>query len=142
MYAEANYENSIIELFQKMGYSHVYAPDVDRNFHSPLYEEELAAALYRLNPAMPENAITDALSKLKNFENASLVQKNAVFMNYIRNGIEVRYFSEGEECSGLVYLVDYKNPHNNSFIISNQWTFIENSTKRPDILIFLNGLPI
>ena len=142
MYAEANYENSIIELFQNMGYKHIYAPDVDRDFCSPLYEEELTAALYRLNPNMPEEAITEALSKLKNFENASLIQKNAVFMNYIQNGVEVRYFSNDEEHSGLVYLVDYKNPDNNSFIIANQWTFIENSNKRPDILIFLNGLPI
>lgn len=142
MYAEANYENSIIELFQNMGYQHIYAPDVDRDFCSPLYEEELTAALSRLNPNMPEEAITEALSKLKNFENASLIQKNAVFMNYIQNGVEVRYFSNDEEHSGLVYLVDYKNPDNNSFIIANQWIFIENSNKRPDILIFLNGLPI
>ena len=141
-YTEADYENSIIELFQNMGYSHVYGPDVDRDFYNPLYEEELTAALYRLNPTMPEDAIADALYKLKNFENAELVQKNAVFMDYIQHGIEVRYFVKGEERSGLVYLVDYKNPGNNSFIVANQWTFIENSNKRPDIILFLNGLPV
>ena len=141
-FREADYENSIIELFKNIGYQYVYAPDVERDFSSPLYDEELLSTLHRLNPSMPENAINDALLKLKNFENASLVQKNAVFMDYIQNGIEVRYFSKGEENSGLVYLVDYKNPDNNSFIVANQWTFIENSTKRPDILIFLNGLPI
>ena len=141
-FREADYENSIIELFKNMGYQYVYAPDVERDFSSPLYDEELLSTLHRLNPSMPENAINDALLKLKNFENAELVQKNAVFMDYIQNGIEVRYFSKGEENSGLVYLVDYKNPDNNSFIVANQWTFIENSTKRPDILIFLNGLPI
>ena len=139
---EAAYENSIIELFQNMGYRHVYGPDVDRDFYSPLYEEELTAALYRLNPKMPEDAIADALYKLRNFENAGLVQKNAVFMDYIQHGIEVRYFVKGEERSGLVYLVDYKSPGNNSFIVANQWTFIENSNKRPDIILFLNGLPI
>ena len=142
-YAEANYENSIIELFTNtLDYRHVYAPDVDRDFNSPIYEEELVSSLHRLNPAMPEEAINDAIFKLKNFENASLVQKNSVFMDYIQNGVEVRYFAKGEEHSGIVYLVDYKNPDNNSFIIANQWTFIENSTKRPDILIFLNGLPV
>lgn len=141
-YTEADYENSIIELFQDMGYCHVYGPDVDRDFYSPIYEEELDAALHRLNPTMPEDAIADALFKLKNFENAELVQKNAVFMDYIQHGIEVRYFVKDEECSGLVYLVDYKNPDKNSFIVANQWTFIENSNKRPDVLLFLNGLPI
>lgn len=141
-YTEANYENSIIELFQDMGYTHVYGPDIDRDFYNPLYEEELIDALYRLNSSMPEEAITDALYRLKNYENGELVQKNAVFMDYIQHGIEVRYFINGEECSGIVYLVDYKNTDNNSYIIANQWTFIENSKKRPDILIFINGLPI
>lgn len=141
-YTEADYENSIIELFQNMGYRYVYAPDLERDFRSPLYEEELEAAIHRLNPDMPEDAIADALFKLKNFENAELVQKNELFMDYLQHGIEVRYFVKGEERSGLVYIVDYKNPENNSFVVANQWTFIENSNKRPDVLLFLNGLPI
>ena len=141
-YTEADYENSIIELFQNMGYRYVYAPDLERDFRSPLYEEELLSALHRLNPKMPEDAIADALFKLKNFENAELVQKNELFMDYLQHGIEVRYFVKGEERSGLVYVVDYKNPENNSFVVANQWTFIENSNKRPDVLLFLNGLPI
>lgn len=141
-YTEADYENSLIELFQNMGYRYVYGPHVDRDFYSPLYEDELDAALRRINPTMPEDAIADALFKLKNFENAELVQKNAVFMDYIQYGIEVRYFVKGEERSGLVYLVDYKNPDKNSFVVANQWTFIENSNKRPDVLLFLNGLPV
>lgn len=141
-YTEADYEKSIIELFQNMGYQYVYAPDLERDFHSPLYEEELVSALHRLNSGLPVDAINDALFKLKNFENAELVQKNELFMDYIQHGIEVRYFVKGEERSGLVYLVDYKNPDNNSFVVANQWTFIENSNKRPDVILFLNGLPV
>lgn len=141
-YTEADYENSIVELFREMGYRHVYGPDIERNFNSPLYEDELIDSLHRLNPSVPEEAISDAMFKLKNFENAELIQKNAVFMEYIQHGIEVRYLVSGEEHSGLVYLVDYKNPDNNSFIVANQWTFIENSNKRPDVLLFLNGFPI
>lgn len=142
LYKEANYENSIVELFRNMGYRHVYGPKIERDFYSPLYDEELIAALYRLNPSMPEAAIQDALYKLKNFENAELVQKNELFMNYLQNGIEVKYFVNDEECSGLVYLLDYKKPDNNSFVVANQWTFIENSNKRPDVILFLNGLPL
>ncbi|MDO5309357.1 MAG: type I restriction endonuclease subunit R [Planctomycetia bacterium] len=142
-YTEADYEKSIVELFQTMGYAHVYGPDVEeRDFKSPLYEKELDASLRQLNPTMPEEGIADALDKLKHLEHGELVQKNAVFMDYIQNGVEVRYFSEGEERSGLVYLVDYKNPDNNSFVVANQWTFIENSNKRPDVILFLNGLPV
>lgn len=141
-FTEADYENSVIELFKNMGYTHIYAPDIERDFYSPLYDDVLTESLYRLNRNLPEDAISDALFKLKNFENGELVQKNAVFMDYLQNGVPVRYFENGEERSNICYLVDYKNPENNSFIVANQWTFIENSNKRPDILLFLNGIPV
>lgn len=141
-YTEADYENSVIQLFEEMGYTHVYGPDIERDLRSPLYEDELESALRRLNPSMPEDGITDALYKLKNYENGELVQKNAVFMDYLQHGVEVRYFVRGEERSSIVYLIDYKKPDNNSFLVANQWTFQENSTKRPDVILFINGLPL
>lgn len=141
-FTEASYENSIVELFQGMGYSHVYGPDIDRDYLSPLHEEILTDSLYRINPKLCDDAIKDAMYKLKNFEIGELVQKNAQFMDYLQNGIEVRYLKDGEEHSDIAYLVDYENLENNSFIIANQWTFIENSEKRPDIILFLNGLPV
>lgn len=142
-FVEADYENSIIELFQNdLGYEYAYGPDIERDFYSPLYEDVLVESLYRLNRGVPDDAIQEALYKLKNFENGELVQKNAIFMDYLQNGIPVRYFVDGEERSSIVYLVDYKNPDNNSFIVANQWTFIENSNKRPDVILFLNGLPV
>lgn len=141
-FTEADYENSIIELFQSMDYTYVYGPDIERDFKSPLYDDVLNKYIYRLNPSLPDDAVQDALYKLKNFENGELVQKNAVFMDYLQNGVPVRYLEKGEERSGIVYLVDYKNPDNNSFIVANQWTFVENSNKRPDLILFLNGLPV
>ncbi|MDY2573432.1 MAG: type I restriction endonuclease subunit R [Fusobacterium necrophorum] len=142
-FVEADYENSIIELFQNdLGYEYAYGPDIERDFYSPLYEDVLVESLYRLNRGLPDDAIQEALYKLKNFENGELVQKNAIFMDYLQSGIPVRYFVDGEERSSIVYLVDYKNPDNNSFIVANQWTFIENCNKRPDIILFLNGLPV
>lgn len=143
LYTEADYENSVIELFRNdLGYEYIYGSDIERDFYNPLYEDVLLDFLYRLNRNLPDDAIQDALFKLKNFENGELVQKNAAFMDYLQNGIPVRYFVDGEERSSIVYLVDYKNPDNNSFIIANQWTFIENSNKRPDVILFLNGLPV
>lgn len=143
IYGENSYENALIELFSNtLGYEYIYGPDIERDFRSPVYDEVLEDSLYRLNRELPADAIQDALFKLKNFENGELVQKNAVFMDYLQNGIPVRFFDKGEERSAIVYLVDYKNPDNNSFIIANQWTFIENSNKRPDVILFLNGLPV
>ena len=142
-FIEADYENSILELFQNMGYQHVYGPDLtERDFKSPLYDDVLNDSLHRLNPSLPEAAIEDALYKLRNFENGTIVQKNTVFMNYLQNGVEVSYHYAGETKSDIVYIVDYQNVENNSFIVANQWTFIENSNKRPDVLVFLNGLPV
>lgn len=140
---EEAYENSIIELFEGMGYTHVYGPDVEtRDFTSPLYDAVLTNSLHQINPNLPDEAINEALFKLKNFENAELTQKNAVFMDYLQNGITVRYTEKGEPRDTIVYLIYYENPDNNSFIIANQWTFIENSEKRPDVLLFINGLPL
>ena len=143
LYTESDYENSIIELFQNtLEYEYIYGPDIERDFYSPLYEDVLIDSLHHLNRNLPNDAIQEALHKLKNFENGELVQKNATFMDYLQNGIPVRYFLDGEERSAIVYLADYQKPENNSFIIANQWTFIENSNKRPDIILFLNGLPV
>ena len=142
-FREEDYEKSLIELFQNdLEYEYVYGPDIERDFYSPFYEEVLVESLYRINHGANNDAIQDALFKLKNFENAELVQKNAIFMDYLQNGIPVRYFVDEEECSSIVYLVDYKNSENNSFVVANQWTFFENSNKRPDLILFLNGLPI
>lgn len=142
-FREEDYEKSLIELFQNdLEYEYVYGPDIERDFYSPFYEDVLIESLYRINHGATNDAIQDALFKLKNFENGELVQKNAIFMDYLQNGIPVRYFVDGQERSSMVYLMDYKNPENNSFVVANQWTFIENSNKRPDLILFLNGLPI
>lgn len=141
-FTEMHYENAVIQLFEQMGYSYIYGPEVERDYTSPLYDSVLQDAIYRLNKRLPSDAIQDALYKLKNFENAELVQKNMVFMDYLQNGIPVKFFVNGEERADIVYLVDYENLNNNSFIVANQWTFIENSNKRPDIILFVNGLPL
>lgn len=140
---EAAYENSVIELFQHLGYTHVYGPDVEnRNFNSPLYLDILEDSIYRINPNVPKPAIQDALFKIKNFDNGELLQQNKIFMDYLQNGITVKYLENGEQRSTIVYLIDYKNVDNNSFIVANQWTYVENSEKRPDVLLFINGLPL
>lgn len=142
VYTEASYENSIIELFQNMGYTHVYGPDIERDFKSPLYDDILEDCIRKVNPGAPNAAIAEALEKIRNFEIADLVDKNYIFTEYLQNGIECRYRENGEERTALIKLADFKNPDNNSFVIANQWTFEENSVKRPDLLIFLNGIPV
>lgn len=142
-YTESNYENAILQLFtQSLGYAYVYGPDVQRDYHSPLYEEELLPALEAVNPRLPRQALEDGVYKLRNFDSGSLLQKNMVFTDYLQNGVPVKYLEQGQERSGLMYLVDYRNPENNRFTVINQWTVVENSEKRPDVVLFVNGLPM
>ena len=142
-FTEELYEQAIIELFDKMGYTHIYAPDMERDYSSPLLDAVLQDSLVKLNKGLPLDAIQEAIAKLRDFDTGSLLQKNMQFMDYLQNGVPVKYFVSGEERNSLVYLVDYKNIENNSFYVVNQFTYIENgNNRRPDIILFINGLPL
>lgn len=139
---ESSYENSIVELLESLGYTHLYGPDVKRDTRNPLYEEQLRSSLESINPKLPAVAIDEAIMKIKEYEAGSLVSKNEIFTDYIQNGVTVSFQKNGEEVSEIVRLVDYENPIKNSFIVANQWTYEEYETKRPDVVIFLNGMPV
>lgn len=142
-YTEDSYEQAIIELFRDdLQYNYAYGPEIDRDYAEPLYLDELQPSLARINPNLPSVAITEAINKLRHFENGSLIQKNRVFTDYLQNGIEVSFFYDGQQQANLVKLIDLDNVDNNSFTVINQWTIVENSNKRPDIIIFVNGLPV
>jgi len=142
-FTEELYEQAIIELFEKMGYTHIYAPDMERDYSSPLLDAVLQDSLVKLNKGLPLDAIQEAIAKLRDFDTGSLLQKNMQFMDYLQNGVPVKYFVSGEERNSLVYLVDYKNIENNSFYVVNQFTYIENgNNRRPDVILFINGLPL
>lgn len=142
-FTESNFENAVIEIFRDvLGYAHVYGPDVKRDYGEPLYLDELVPAVERINPTLPAAACSEAIENLRNIESGSTIQRNRRFMDYLQNGVPVGYFAEGEQRSALVRLVDYGNVANNSFVVANQWTVVENSEKRPDVVLFVNGLPI
>lgn len=142
-FTESNYENAVRKLFTDvLGYSYAYGPDIDRDYHVPLYEDLLFPALQRINPGLPMEALNEAVYMIKNFETGTLLQKNMTFTDYMQTGVPVKYFVDGEERSALVYLIDFRNPANNDFTVVNQWTIVENSEKRPDVVLFVNGLPL
>ena len=139
---ESSYENSIVELLESLGYTHLYGPDVKRDTRNPLYEEQLRSSLESINPKLSAVAIDEAIMKIKEYEAGSLVSKNEIFTDYIQNGVTVSFQQNGEEVNEIVRLVDYNSPAKNSFIVANQWTYEEYETKRPDVVIFLNGMPV
>ena len=143
IFTEDTFEQAVLAIFEKLGYEHIYAPDYDRDYTSPLLIDELHRSLTKINRSLPQQAITEAENRLCSFDMGSLLQKNMTFMDYLQNGITVKYHVQGEERSSIVYLLDYANPSNNTFQAVNQFTFIENgNNRRPDIVLFINGLPL
>lgn len=142
-FTEADYEKSVIELFQNLGYSYIYAPELERDYSCPVLESTLQDCLVKINKNLPYAAIMEAIGKLLDFDAGSLLQRNETFMNYLQNGIPVKYVEAGEERTNIVYLIDYDNVDYNDFCVLNQFTYIENgNNRRPDVIVFVNGLPL
>lgn len=141
-YTENNYEKALVSLFKGMGYEHVYGPDIERDYYVPFYEEMMKDSLWNINKGKSQVAINEAISKLRNIDTGSLAQKNEIFMDYLQNGVEVSYFDGKEQRNDIIYLIDYEHVDRNTFQIANQWTFVERSEKRADMIVFINGLPL
>lgn len=144
---EDEFEHSVIGYLQEeLGYEYLYGPDVSRT--SDAYDDAflpnvIEDAVLAINRDLPIQAIELAIQKLKDIEGGTLIQKNKVFMDMLQNGVEVRFFEDGEEKNEIVNLVDFDVPGNNQFHVVNQWTYVEKGTnKRPDVIVFVNGLPL
>ncbi len=113
------------------------------NYSSPLLEESLRRALERLNPSLPPEAREQTFKAVTNVFSPQLVDANETFHRMLTEGVSVIVNRDGQERGEKVWLVDFRNPENNDFVAVNQFTVIErNQTKRPDILLFINGLPL
>lgn len=142
-FTEAHFENAILELMHdKLGYERIYGPDVERDYTEPLHLESVRQSLFDINPSLAIEAIDEAIVKIRNIENGSLVQRNEVFTDYMQNGVEVNYFDGKDQCSTRVRLIDYDTPLRNNFTVANQWTVEEKSVRRADIIVFVNGFPL
>ena len=130
-----------MELFQSLGYSHYYGPDVERDYKNPLFKLDLDN-LYRINSSLNRNAVDKAIEIIEDFGIGSLEDKNNKFMDYLQNGINVNYWDDGKEESTYVKLIDYDNLDNNLFTVINQWTVVDKETKIPDVVVFVNGFPL
>ena len=129
-------------LLNELGYTTLYGPDIERDFHNPLYMEVLTERLPYINPEADRRAVSEAVSRLTHIEHGTLIQQNKQFTDWLQNGLEVSYQKDCQTRHDLLRLVDYDEPGRNSFHAINQWTVVENETKRPDVLIFVNGLPL
>lgn len=148
---ESSIESFAIELLETHGYQYIYGPDIapdsetpERNsFEDVLLLEKLKIAVSRINPDIPADALEDAVKQIERLNSPELIANNETFHRMLTEGIKVTYQKDGNRRGDLVWLIDFNEPDNNDFIVLNQNTVIENNVnKRPDVVLFVNGLPL
>jgi len=148
---ESEIEKFAIELLETQGYQYIYAPSIAPDSDTPeresfedlLLMERLQTAVGRINPSIPADIREDAIKQIQRLNSPELIANNETFHRMLTEGIKVGYQKGGYNRGDLVWLIDFKNPENNDFLVANQFTVIENNiNKRPDVILFVNGLPL
>ncbi|MCE4216978.1 type I restriction endonuclease subunit R [Aquirufa antheringensis] len=148
--SEDHIEQIVIQEFIDLGYSYVNGADIspegishERKFDEVILKQRLQASISKLNPNVPYEAQEEAVKKLLRTNSPNLFQNNYDVHKYLTDGVDVEY-RKGDRIAGdKVWLIDYENPSNNEYLVVNQFTIIENNVnKRPDIILFINGLPL
>ena len=148
---ESKIEEFAIGLFEQLGYRYLYGPDIAPDGTNPkrvsfeeiVMVESLRHAVYRINHTLPQEVCDEAINQVLRIASPDLLSNNETFHRMLTEGISVSVHKEGAERGELVWLVDFDNPLNNDFTVINQYTIVENNhNKRPDILLFVNGLPL
>jgi len=147
---ESEIEIICLNYLRELDYNHLYGPDIstdglfaERSYNEVVLIKRLKNAINKLNPSIPVDAREEALKKVTRTTSPNLLINNETFHKYLTEGVDVEY-RKGDYIRGdKVYLVDFNNPFNNEFLAVNQFTVIENNiNKRPDIVLFINGLPL
>jgi type I restriction enzyme R subunit len=148
---EHSIESFAIELLDKLGYEYIYAPNIAPDGETPereTYEqvlliERLQNAVKRINKSIPADAQAEAIKEIQRIASPELLANNEAFHRLLTEGISVSKRVDGDDRGDRVWLIDFKNPYNNDFVVANQFTVVENNNnKRPDVILFVNGIPL
>ncbi len=148
---ESAIEALAIQHFERLGYSHIHAPDISPDGDHPertRYDEvlltgRLEKALQRINPGMTDSSLQAGLKEVERLHSPELLTNNETFHRLLTEGVKVSYQHEGNERGDIVWLIDFENPGHNEFVVASQFTVIENNqNKRPDLVLFVNGIPL
>ncbi|WP_461534436.1 HsdR family type I site-specific deoxyribonuclease [Sinomicrobium sp.] len=148
---ENHIEQLAIERLEALGYEYIYAPDIAPDGATPerdSYEQvlllnRLQNAVKRINPDIPADAQAEAIKEIQRIASPELLANNETFHRLLTEGIPVSKQVDGDDRGDRVWLVDFNDPYNNEFVVANQFTIIENgNNKRPDVLLFVNGIPL
>lgn len=148
--SEDHIEQIIIQEFIELGYQYINGTDIspdgsipEREYNEVVLKNRLQEAIAKLNPSIPYEAQEEALRKVLRSDSPELFQNNYQFHKYLTEGVDVEYRKTDRIAGDKVWLIDYESPSNNEFLVINQFTVIEgNTNKRPDVILFVNGLPL
>lgn len=151
-FAESTVESAALDWLEALGWAKVHGPDIApyapaaerRDYADVVLDQRLRDALARLNPQLPSEALEEALRRLMRPEGADLVQRNRAIHRMLVDGVAVEYRSqEGAIRGAQARVIDFDDPENNDWLAVNQFSVIENKhNRRPDIVLFVNGLPL
>ena len=149
---ESTVEDATLEWLEGLGWKVAHGPDIAphaayserSDYTEVILENRLRQALARLNPALPPDALDDAFRKLTRPDGSTLEARNRAFHRMLVDGVTVEYRTTGGTIRGAqVSILDYENPANNDWLAVNQFTVVEGEhQRRPDIVLFVNGLPL
>jgi type I restriction enzyme R subunit len=148
--SEDNIEQIIIQEFIELGYQYINGTNIspdgsmpEREYNEVVLKNRLQEAIAKLNPTIPFEAEEEALRKVLRSDSPDLFQNNYQFHKYLTEGVNIEYRKTDRIAGDKVWLIDYETPNNNEFLVINQFTVIEgNTNKRPDVILFVNGLPL
>ncbi|MDX9980496.1 MAG: HsdR family type I site-specific deoxyribonuclease [Lentisphaeria bacterium] len=158
---ESALENAALDWFGELGWATAFGPDLapggsaqERDdYGQVVLVERLRAALARVNPGLPAVAIDEAVRKLRRLESPSLIESNRAMHRLFTDGVDVSWMGKDRQQHGKVWVFDLGDLGNNDWLVVNQFTVVENPSshssaatgkheRRPDLVVFVNGLPL
>lgn len=140
---EDSIEQNLIELLNKQNYRYIHGSDLQRNLDSVILEDIFKESLKRLNPKLPQYARKEAYNQVLHIGSSDMMASNEKFHNLLCDGVTVEYEKDGETKGINIKLIDLEDIESNDFLVVNQFIIKENnSEKRLDVVIFVNGLPL
>ena len=142
MFNEDQLEDATLNILENLGYERLNGYNIDRNYHSVFMDNNLFYDLSKINKEFTEEQINEAIKIIKNLSHGNLIEDNKIFTRYLLEGVPIQVKTELGYQYKNVKLIDFQNFYENHFQVINQYTIIEFDKKRPDIIIFINGIPL
>lgn len=149
---ESDVEEYVLFILKNLGYEVIYGEDENylpngifelrKDYNEVVLVDRLRESLKRINKGVDEEAIEEAIKEVLRSESQKLIADNERFHKMLTDGISIPVQKDGEEVYEQIHLYDFKDIENNDFLAINQFTIVEKSERRPDVILFINGIPL